>query len=56
MARTLASEGKSVVLVDCDLRKRTLTHALGLSPRQGVWEAIGAPEAQKLFLASFCMA
>ncbi len=49
LARTMASMGKSVVLVDCDLRKRTLTRSLGLSPRHGVWEAIGALDVQKLF-------
>lgn len=49
LARTMASQGKAVVLVDCDLRKRTLTRSLGLSPRHGVWEAIGAPDVQKLF-------
>lgn len=49
LARTMAAQGKSVVLVDCDLRKRTLTRALGLSPRHGVWEAIGAPDVQRLF-------
>ncbi|MEJ0023467.1 MAG: CpsD/CapB family tyrosine-protein kinase [Alphaproteobacteria bacterium] len=49
LARTMAAQGKSVVLVDCDLRKRTLTRSLGLSPRQGVWEAIGAPDTQKYF-------
>ncbi|HWA21114.1 MAG TPA: CpsD/CapB family tyrosine-protein kinase [Caulobacterales bacterium] len=49
LARTMAAQGKSVVLVDCDLRKRTLTRSLGLSPRHGVWEAIGAPDVQKLF-------
>lgn len=48
LARTEAASGKSVVLVDCDLRKRTLTRALGLSPRQGVWEAIGAPDFSKM--------
>jgi polysaccharide biosynthesis transport protein len=48
LARTLAASGKSVVLVDCDLRKRTLTKSLGLSPRHGVWEAIGAPDFTKL--------
>jgi Mrp family chromosome partitioning ATPase len=49
LARTMAAQGKSVVLVDCDLRKRTLTRQLGLSPRHGVWEAIGAPDVQRYF-------
>jgi Mrp family chromosome partitioning ATPase len=48
LARTEAAAGKSVVLVDCDLRKRTLTRTLGLSPRQGVWEAIGAPDYSRM--------
>jgi polysaccharide biosynthesis transport protein len=48
LARTEAARGRSVVLVDCDLRKRTLTRSLGLSPRHGVWEAIGAPDFSKM--------
>lgn len=48
LARSEAASGKSVVVVDCDLRKRTLTRSLGLSPRQGVWEAIGAPDFSKM--------
>jgi Mrp family chromosome partitioning ATPase len=48
LARSEAARGKSVVLVDCDLRKRTLTRTLGLTPRHGVWEAIGAPDFSRM--------
>ena len=48
LARTMAMLGRSVLLIDCDLRKRSLTRALRISTRQGVWEAIGAPDFTKM--------
>ncbi len=47
LARTMANLGKSVLIIDCDVRKRSLTKALGLEPKTGVWEAIGHAEPQK---------
>jgi polysaccharide biosynthesis transport protein len=40
LARTMSAHGERVVVVDCDLRQRTLTNSLGLTPELGVWEAV----------------
>lgn len=40
LARTMSAHGDRVVVVDCDLRGRTLTNSLGLTPDFGVWEAV----------------
>jgi succinoglycan biosynthesis transport protein ExoP len=40
LARTLASSGRNVVIVDCDLRRRGLTTALGISPEVGLREVL----------------
>jgi len=39
LARTAAAWGRDTVLVDCDLRNRTLTQFLGCDPSEGFWEA-----------------
>jgi Mrp family chromosome partitioning ATPase len=48
LARTIAALGRSVVIIDCDLRKRTLTQSLGITAAHGVWEAIGATDFHRL--------
>jgi Mrp family chromosome partitioning ATPase len=40
LARTMSAHGDRIVIIDCDLRQRTLTNSLGLSPELGVWEAV----------------
>lgn len=40
LARTLASQGRSVVAVDCDARMAGLTELVGVKPRRGVWEML----------------
>ena len=41
LAAALAQSGRTVVVVDADLRKRTLTHALKLEDKEGLDEASG---------------
>jgi Mrp family chromosome partitioning ATPase len=40
LARTMSAHGDRIIVIDCDLRQRTLTNSLGLSPEFGVWEAV----------------
>ena len=40
LARTLALSGKSVVLVDCDLRQRAVKRVLGNAPEAGLLEVL----------------
>lgn len=40
LARSAAQAGMSVVVVDCDLRRRSLNRALGLSPKAGLVEVL----------------
>ncbi|MGE3303951.1 MAG: CpsD/CapB family tyrosine-protein kinase [Hyphomonadaceae bacterium] len=47
LARTMAALGRSVVIVDCDMRRRTLTRSLGIDAKEGIWEAIGAENPGK---------
>lgn len=44
-AVSAAQQGRSVIMVDCDLRRRSLTRALGLDPDYGVLEVSEEPEA-----------
>ncbi len=43
-AASAAQQGRRVVLVDCDVRRRSLTEALGIEADAGVREAALAPE------------
>ncbi len=43
-AASASQQGKSVLIVDCDLRRRSLTRGFGLSPELGVLEACERPE------------
>lgn len=39
-AASAAQQGRRVIVVDCDLRRRALTHEMGIEPDMGVLEAI----------------
>lgn len=43
-AASATQQGRSVVIVDCDLRRRSLTRGFGLTPELGVLEACEQPE------------
>ncbi|WP_263381265.1 polysaccharide biosynthesis tyrosine autokinase [Granulicella arctica] len=47
LAAALAQSGRTVLVIDADLRKRTLTHALALENRDGLDEAVGEQNWQK---------
>ena len=40
LARTAATAGQKVILVDCDLRRRSLNELLDISPREGLVEVL----------------
>jgi capsular exopolysaccharide synthesis family protein len=40
LARTMSAHGERVIVIDCDLRQRTLTNSLSLTPELGIWEAV----------------
>ena len=43
-AASATQQGRSVIIVDCDLRRRSLTRGFGLEPDLGVLEACERPE------------
>jgi len=43
-------QGRSVVLVDCDVRRRSLTRRFGLSPEKGVLQAAERPPSWRAIL------
>jgi Mrp family chromosome partitioning ATPase len=43
-AASATQQGRSVILVDCDLRRRSLTRGFGMNPDVGVLEACERPE------------
>lgn len=43
-------QGRRVILLDCDIRRRSLTRALDRAPSVGVLEAAGSPDAWRSFL------
>jgi succinoglycan biosynthesis transport protein ExoP len=43
-AASASQQGRSVLIVDCDLRRRSLTRGFGLEPELGVLEACERPE------------
>jgi polysaccharide biosynthesis transport protein len=49
LARTLATSGKRVVLIDCDLRKPTVHKLLGLQPSTELVELLRGDEIPQLF-------
>ena len=44
-AVSAAQQGRNVIVVDCDIRHRTLTRMLGAEPERGVLDACDAPDA-----------
>ncbi|HYD74091.1 MAG TPA: CpsD/CapB family tyrosine-protein kinase [Candidatus Binatia bacterium] len=44
VAASASQQGRSVIVVDCDLRRRSLTRGFGLAPELGVLEACERPE------------
>jgi capsular exopolysaccharide synthesis family protein len=40
LARTMSAHGDRIIIIDCDLRQRTLTNSLSLTPEIGIWEAV----------------
>jgi Mrp family chromosome partitioning ATPase len=44
VAASASQQGRSVLVVDCDLRRRSLTRGFGLAPELGVLEACERPE------------
>lgn len=49
-AISASQQGRSVVVIDCDVRKRALTHALGYDPDEGVLNACERPERWQDFV------
>lgn len=43
-AVSATQQGRSVIVLDCDIRRRSLTHGFGMSPDLGVLEACERPE------------
>lgn len=43
-AASATQQGRSVIIVDCDLRRRSLTRGFGMEPELGVLEACEQPE------------
>lgn len=43
-AASAAQQGRRTILVDCDLRRRSATHALGIEPNAGLIEAVLHPD------------
>ena len=40
LAQAMASNGKTVLLVECDMRRRSLANALGLHARTGIYSVL----------------
>jgi Mrp family chromosome partitioning ATPase len=40
LARTMAGQGKRVIMLDCDIRLQSLTRLVGLRPAAGIWEVL----------------
>ncbi|MES1201814.1 MAG: CpsD/CapB family tyrosine-protein kinase, partial [Pseudomonadota bacterium] len=49
-AVSAAQQGRKVIIVDCDVRRRSLTRALGCESEHGVYEAAQQPEAWPQFV------
>lgn len=49
-AISASQQGRSVVVIDCDMRRRALTHALGYDPDEGVLNACERPERWQDFV------
>jgi Mrp family chromosome partitioning ATPase len=49
-AVSAAQQGRNVIVLDCDLRRRTLTRALDRDPEQGVLEACASPAHWQSFV------
>lgn len=50
-AISATQQGRRVIVLDCDLRRRSLTRALGYDVDEGVLEAAQAPESWRDYLA-----
>jgi len=40
LARSTALSGRSVILIDCDLRRHALNHTLGIEPQRGIQDVL----------------
>lgn len=49
-AISASQQGRSVVVIDCDIRRRSLTRALGFDPDEGVLDACADPDAWQNFV------
>ena len=49
-AISASQQGRSVLVIDCDVRRRALTHALGYDPDEGVLDACVAPDRWQEFV------
>lgn len=49
-AISATQQGRNVIVVDCDLRRRSLTHALGYDPDEGVLDACEHPDQWQSFV------
>lgn len=49
-AASAAQQGRQVMVVDCDLRQRSATRALGFEPDEGILEACEEPESWRDFI------
>jgi Mrp family chromosome partitioning ATPase len=50
VAISAMQQGRRVILLDCDIRRRSLTRALDRTPSVGVLEAAGSPESWRSFV------
>lgn len=50
-AMSATQQGRNVIVVDCDLRRRSLSRTLGDDPEEGVLEACAEPQAWRNFIA-----
>ncbi|MBL8530648.1 MAG: hypothetical protein JNK94_02845 [Hyphomonadaceae bacterium] len=49
-AASAMQQGRRVIVIDCDVRRRSLTRALGRDPSAGVMEAAQQPDAWRSFV------
>jgi succinoglycan biosynthesis transport protein ExoP len=49
-AISASQQGRSVVVIDCDLRRRSLTRSLGFDPDEGLLDACADPDAWQNFV------
>jgi Mrp family chromosome partitioning ATPase len=49
-AISASQQGRNVVVIDCDLRRRSLTRKLGFDPDEGLLDACAAPDRWQAFV------